>query len=400
MAPTSIRAMVAHDLGIAREWVSDYLRADAGVSVIGVVDGLSQAPESFNRSHADVFVVACSEPSEEALTLVAWAAQNRPDCPVVVLAQESPNGFVRQAFESGADDLVMLPVGADGLEAASREVAFTLQKAVARKPPIEKTDRPGTVICVLGPKGGTGKTLTACNLGVSLADQGNRVVLVDLDLQFGDLALALSLTPESTIYDLAVSGGSLDAEKIEAYMVTHPSGARALLAPVRPDQAGVITIEFLREVYRVLRENYEFVVIDTAPGFPPEVIAAIDASTHVCMIGMLDALSLKNTKLGLETLELMGYDSDRIRLVLNRADSNVGITHSDVVSVLGRPPDVMVPSHRDIARSVNEGKPIALAQKRSEATKAFQGLANIYRATRPAPSGKRGSRSLLTRSKT
>jgi pilus assembly protein CpaE len=148
----------------------------------------------------------------------------------------------------------------------------------------------------------------------------------------------------------------------------------------------------------VLRGSYDYVILDTPPGFTPEVIASIDASSHVCMVGMLDALSLKNTKLGLETLELMGYDAQRVRLVLNRADSSVGITHNDVLSILGRPPDVLVPSHRDITRSVNEGTPIVLSHKRAEAAKAFRALAQLYVSAGTGAAGKQPRRSLLARS--
>jgi pilus assembly protein CpaE len=111
------------------------------------------------------------------------------------------------------------------------------------------------------------------------------------------------------------------------------------------------------------------------------------------MVGTLDSLSLKNTKLGLETLELMGYERDRIRIVLNRADAQVGITRDDVAEVIGRAPDVLVPSHRDVARSVNEGSPIVSSRSRSEAARAFQRLAAIYEG-RPA---RRGARRLLLR---
>jgi pilus assembly protein CpaE len=234
------------------------------------------------------------------------------------------------------------------------------------------------MICVLGPKGGTGKTLTACNLAVSLAKQGSKVAVVDLDLQFGDVGLALGLVPEKTVYDLAKSGGSLDSDKLDAYLTTHSSGVHVLMAPTRPDHAGVVTTEFLREVYATLRASHDYVIVDTPPGFTPEVIASIDSSSHICMVGMLDSLSLKNTKLGLETLELMGYDSDRTRLVLNRADSRVGISRADVVAIVGRTPDVFVPSDRDIPRSINEGSPIVLAKDKSEAARAFRSLAGMY----------------------
>ncbi len=161
-----------------------------------------------------------------------------------------------------------------------------------------------------------------------------------------------------------------------------------LVAPTRPDHAGAITTEFLRDVYAALRSTHDYLIVDTPPGFTPEVIASIDSSSHVCMVGMLDSLSLKNTKLGLETLELMGYDRERTRLVLNRADSRVGISRDDVVAIVGRKPDVFVPSDRDIPRSVNEGKPIVLAGRRSEAAKAYRQLASLYE-TRDATPAKR-----------
>jgi pilus assembly protein CpaE len=240
------------------------------------------------------------------------------------------------------------------------------------------------MITVLGPKGGAGKTLVSCNLGVALAEAGHRVVLLDLDLQFGDVGLALGVPPGKTIYELVMSGGALDAEKLSAYLATHESGLRVLLAPSRPDQASAVSVGFLRELFDVLRASADFVIVDTPPGFTPEVIAAIDAADDLCVVGMLDSLSLKNTKLGLETLELMGVEPERIRLVLNRADSRVGITREDVQAVTGRPPDVLIPSHRDIPRSVNEARPIVGSQPGSDAARAFKSFADSYKGAEGA----------------
>ena len=216
------------------------------------------------------------------------------------------------------------------------------------------------------------------NLCVALASAGRKVAIVDLDLQFGDVGLSLGLAPQRTMFDLIKSGGTLDVEKVEAYLTPHPSGAGVLVAPVRPDQAGAVTDEFLRELYPLLRAGHDFLVVDTPPGFSPEVIASIDSSTDVCLVGMLDSLSLKNTKLGLETLELMGYDRRRIRVVLNRADTNVGVTQDDVAAIVGGRPDVLIPSHRDVVRSINEGSPIVLSRPRSEVAKAYRSLAAGY----------------------
>src|SRR5439155_20840671 len=128
------------------------------------------------------------------------------------------------------------------------------------------------------------------------------------------------------------------------------------------------------DVFANLRAMQDYVVVDTPPGFTPEVIAAIDSSTHVCIVGMLDSPSLKNTKLGLETLELMGYDPGRISLVLNRADTRVGISREDVEAIIGRAPEVFIPSDRQIPISVDEGTPIVIHDERSDAGRAFQAL--------------------------
>jgi pilus assembly protein CpaE len=330
---------------------------------------------------SDVLVVACDEPSEEAVAFVRAASERRPGRPIVVLTGEAENGNVARVFEAGADDLVRLPSqdwwSSDEL---AEQLSFVLEKALARKAgtPISPAES-GRLICVLGPKGGIGKTLTTSNLAASLAERGATVTVVDVDLQFGDVGLALGLSPERTIYDLARSAGAIDAEKLDAYLATHDSGVRVLLAPTRPDQAGAVTPELLTTVYPVLRSMSDYVVVDTPPGFTPEVIASIDSSSDVCLVGMLDSLSLKNTKLGLETLELMGYDEERTRLVLNRADSKVGITAADVAEIVGRRPDVLVPSAREVTRSVNEGIPIVQAQPRSDAARAFRSLAGLYR---------------------
>jgi pilus assembly protein CpaE len=392
----SIKTLVALDEGVDAEAIRAALpESHSDIQIVGLVQGLDETWRILQETTTDMLIVSCNGYSDRALFLVEAAAKQRPDRPIVVLSDGAQNGFVRRLFEAGADDIVLLPESPD-------RVRFTLQKAIARKlgTAVATGAAVGPMICVLGPKGGSGKTVTSTNLTVGLAQKGYSSVLIDLDLQFGDAGLALGVNPDRTIYDLAKSGGSVDSEKIEAYLVSHDSGAKVLLAPTRPDHATVVGVDFLRDVYTALRRSFDYVVVDTPPGFTPEVIASIDSSSHLCLVGTLDSLSLKNTKLGLETLDLMGYDRDQVCLVLNRADSRVGIEREDVTSVIGRVPDVMVPSDREIARSVNEGTPIVLAQERSEAARAFRELVDYYSFVPPpeqSVNGNGGLRSLLRR---
>ena len=374
--------------------VESALQDEPSLDVIGYADYFDDWRE-FLAQQADIVIVGCSANDEGATHMVDRAVKHRPDRPVVVMSEASPNGFLRESFEAGADDVITLPQ-------APEEVAFTLRKVIARRKGLTIPGKPNApLIAILGPKGGTGKTLIAANLAVALAQRDQNVVLVDLDLQFGDIGLALGLSPERTMYDLMKAGPPFDHEKLDRHLIRHSSGVKVLIAPTRPDQASAVSIDYLRDIYAALRTMSDAVIVDTPPGFTPEVIATIDVSSEVCMVGMLDSLSLKNTKLGVETLDLMGYESEQVSLVLNRADSRVGIMPDDVSAIVGRTPDVFVPSDREIPRSINEGTPIVAAKPGSGAAKAFRDLAERYArpsmTTAPAAAPASGMRTLIGR---
>ena len=373
MSASAPRIFAAVEDSFDQSAIREALPVGAPLRIVSLQDAREQASADLQQG-ADLVIVGCSANSDDAVDVIAAAVRQRADRPVVVLYGGSPNGFLTRAFEAGADDLITLPQ-------PPSQLAFALEKALARRRGAASTTTSAPMVTVLGPKGGTGKTLTSCNAAVALALRGTAPVLVDVDLQFGDVGLALGLPPARTIYDLVTAGGSLDADKVDGYLTRHPSGAAALLAPVRPDQAAAVTVPFLRELYEILRARYDVVLVDTPPAFSPEVIASIDSSTALCVVGMLDALSLKDTKIGLETLQQMGYGLNDVTLVLNRADTDVGITARDVEQMLGRPPDVLVPSDRAIPRAVTSGEPIVVAAPKSAAAKAFDELVDRFAVT-------------------
>ena len=381
----SVKTLVGLESGVDRNTVEAVLPTDASVEFAGIVEGLDPLLDVVKRQPVDVVLLACTHGSDAALSFVEEIAHDHPDSALIVLQPMSTNGFMSRAVAAGAEDVVTLPESpghpapADR-ERTSRAVLIAVEKAMARRQrTIARTH--GRMVTVVGPKGGVGKTLISCSLALSLAKAGQRVVIVDLDLQFGDVGLALGVTPGETIYELATSPGSFDEEKLAAFLAEHPTGARVLLAPKRPDQAGAISLEFLHDLYAVLRRTEDWVVVDTPPGFIPEVIASVDASSDVCMVATLDSLSLKNTKLGLETLDRMGFDAHRIKLVLNRADSDIGLARDDAEAITGRSADILVPSDREISRSINEARPIVLSHSRSQASRSLRSLAGAYLGT-------------------
>jgi pilus assembly protein CpaE len=363
--------LVVADSSLSETAIRAALPTSASIRFVQIQDALESAESVLADTAPSVVLVSCSSNQEWGLRVIGDMASVPPGRPIIALYDGNPNGLMDPAFRAGADDLIVLPQPPD-------QLAFLIQKAVARRRGPGSDVRRGAMIAVLGPKGGTGKTITATNLAVALADRGAQPIVVDIDLQFGDVGLALGLRPDKTIYDLITAGGSLDADKIEGFAMRHWSGASALLAPTRPDQAAAVTTGFLRDLFTVLRRSYDFVIIDTAPAFSPEVIVAIDAASQICLVGMLDALSLKDTKLGLETLGQMGYSADDITLVLNRADTSVGISMTDVYELLRKGPDVLVPSDRAIPRALTVGETIYEADPKSGAAIAYGTLAQHY----------------------
>lgn len=370
MSLTGFRFLVLLGDGVDGAAIRAALPPTAPVQTSPLREAALRMPVLLEEAAPDVVLVA-SDDLNSMLGVIRDLASREPDVPIAVLYGGNPdNGFVGTAFEAGAEDVIVLPQ-------PPRELSFAIEKAIARRRgPHQGALAP--MIAVLGPKGGTGKTLTACNLAVALASLGQRPVVVDIDLQFGDVGLALGLRPDKTIYDLAVAPGDLDGDKVDSFLTAHPSGARALLAPTRPDQAAAVAISFLRKVFELLRGRYDFVIVDTPPAFSPEVITAVDSASHLCLVGMLDVLSLKDTKIGVETLARMGYDPSELTVVLNRADTSVGIAQGDVEQLLGRAPDVLIPSDRAIPKAITAGRTIIEAEPKSGAARGFSDLAEEY----------------------
>ena len=376
------RITIALAEGLGPETLGHLVGDDSPVTVVSIVAASAVNAVAIDDRRIDAVLCVSPGADVDTMAFVTAMTEQHPWLPIVVAC--SPLASVREILAAGASDVVALLDREQGIDATTAQyVAFTLEKVMAQRGTAGNGDSRGDVITVLGPKGGTGKTLTTCNLAVTLAQAGKQVTIVDLDLQFGDVGLSLGLDPVHTIHDLAAAGGTIDADKLEAYLTPHSSGVRTLLAPVRPDQADIVTPDFVREVLAALRLISDVVIVDTPPGFTPAVIASIDSSTSMCLVSMLDSLSLKNTRVALDTLELMGYGDDSLQLVLNRADSDVGVQARDVEALLGRRPDILIPSSRTITRAVNEGTPIVATDPSSEAARAFGALAQTYGGAAP-----------------
>ncbi|HEY6032068.1 MAG TPA: hypothetical protein VIU44_15965, partial [Gaiellaceae bacterium] len=197
---------------------------------------------------------------------------------------------------------------------------------------------------------------------------------LDLDLQFGDAAIMLGVEPEKTIYDLVVAPGELDSEKLAGYVTKHVSGLDMLPAPLRPEDAELVTEAKLGRLLEVARETYDVIVVDTSPFFHGPMLATLDRTDELLMVCGLDVPTLKNVRLSLQTLELLSFPQQRIRFLLNRANSKVGLKKREVESALGVKIGVEVPSDRAVPISVNRGNPAVLSDAGCDFSKSMRTL--------------------------
>ena len=242
-------------------------------------------------------------------------------------------------------------------------------------PPLPTPPTTGRVITTLSSKGGVGKSFVASNISLLLSGRAS-VAVVDLDLQSGDLAIMLQLTPGKTICDAAADLAHLDADALKSYLTKHQWGPSFLPAPVDPAGADSVTAEQVQQIIGMLKERYDYVVIDTPPSFSDHVLTAVDESDLVIAITTMDVPSIKNLRLAIQTLSILGVSRDRLRVVLNRADSRVGLDQRDVEKTLDARVDVPIPSSREVPLSINRGTPIVLEYPKSPVTHALVKLAD------------------------
>lgn len=294
---------------------------------------------------------------------------------VTVLAQALRSG-IREV--TAADDLT-------GLADAARRSRDLSQRVAGHA--IEGT-HDGRVITVFSAKGGVGKTTLSTNIGAYLASTGAKVLVVDLDLAFGDVAISLQLLPQNSISDLMSMTGHLDEQGLQSVVTHHESGLDAAAAPAEPSDADRIPGQAIGELIRVAKRSYDYIIVDTPPAFTEHVLAAFDISDLLVLIATLDIPAVKNLRLTLDTLDLLGNPRESRIVVLNRGDAKVGLRAEDVVAAIRQEIAIMVPSSTAVPASVNRGVPIVLDEPKHAVSTAIKGLVDRYLRL-PAP-GKDG----------
>lgn len=334
---------------------------------------------ALNQELTEVLILGPDVPVDEALRFATVMNVRFPELSVILAAEPDPD-FILQAMRAGIRDI--LSPGSDPaqirvlLERANQ--SFASRYRVQAAPPMTESNK-GLVIGVFSPKGGVGKTTIATNLAIGLGKIAPMsVVIVDLDLQFGDVASGLYLDPQHTVTDAVSPAASQDSLVLKAFLTVHPGGIYAVCAPPTPVDADEITPDQVSRLLEQLSEQFQYVVVDTAPGLPEIGLAAMEQCTDVVWVSGMDIPSVRGLRSGLEVLRQLEILPETRHVVLNMADSKLGLTVQDLESTIGAPVDVSIPRSRAVALSTNRGIPVLQESVKDPATKSLNQLVDRF----------------------
>jgi len=365
-------------------WTAESLSPAISPDVTVVADLVALRRLLAEDPHEELVVIGPDVEMGVVADLMATARVQHPALGVVLVRRRLDTATLKEAIKAGVREVVKAD-DLSGLTAACESsIELTRQVRGEDGQPSAVRGTLGRLVTVFSAKGGCGKTTVSTNVAAALAKSGRSVCLVDLDLAFGDVAIALQLFPERGIADLAAQSSRLDRTSVAAAVTHHSTNLDTILAPVEPGAAETVSAELVVELLQLLKTVYDVVVVDTPPAFTDQVLAAFDASDHIAMLTTLDIPALKNLKLSLETLDLLGYSRERWHVVLNRADSKVGLAIQDVEKTLSLPIAAQIPSSRAVPASVNRGTPIVHDSPGHPVSVAIRRLADSLVADAPA----------------
>ena len=343
------------------------------------LEGVAQLEAHLNGPTVVVFGPGMADGASvaEAAPLLS----TRPAVGGVLISDALSTELLQSALRAGFKDVLTAPVGRDELHTTIERIAAALPGVslpTAITPRAEDDPR-ARMITVFSTKGGAGKSVLATNIAVSLAKQESRpVILVDADLQFGDVSVMLKLAPRHTIVDAVSSLDKLDPGLLRRLLVEHePSGLLVLSAPLEPAFADQIQAKQMIQVIEMLRTMGAYVIVDTPAHFNDVVLGLIEESDDVLLVAGLDIPNIKNVRIGLQTLRLLNTPMHKIRLVLNRANSKVKLDVAEVERTLQVKAESRIPSDVSVPQSVNKGEPIVLDAPRSGPARAIEELVKL-----------------------
>lgn len=397
MAVDKIRVLIVDDIAETRENVRKLLQFESDVDVVGTARSGREGIQLSTEVDPDVVLMDINMPDIDGISATEEIRQKSPHIQVVILSVQGDQNYMRRAMLAGARDFLTKPPMGDELISAIKragEMAHTeREKGSKQKMAVSPGGASsmmagfasvanGKIITVYSPKGGTGCTTIAVNLAIALNNEDTRAVIVDANLQFGDVSVFVNEQGKNTILELAPRIDDLEPDVVEEILVKHEaSGIRILGAPQRPEMAEKVSSDQFAKVLRMLQRMYSYVIVDTSPILTDVLLSTIDITDIILLVTTQEIPAIKNARLFLDLVHTMGINKDRIVFAMNRYDKRIGITPERVSDNLKHEISATIPLEEKVAiTAVNRGIPFMLDNKTQAIGKGILSLAEAVRA--------------------
>jgi pilus assembly protein CpaE len=331
-----------------------------------------------DQEQPQVLILGPEVAVDDAIRLATILNVQLPDLSVIMVSEPDP-AFLLQAMRAGIRDILSPTAEPAQIRILLERACQSFASRNRNNEPNQADNNKGLVIGVFSPKGGVGKTTIATNIAIGLGKIAPMsVVIVDLDLQFGDVASGLYLDPEHTVTDAVSNSASQDTLVLKAFLTVHPGSIYALCAPKNPVEADDITPEQITRLLEQLANEFQYVVVDTAPGLPEIGLAAMEQCTDVVWVSAMDIPSVRGLRSGLDILRRLNILPESRHVVLNMTDAKLGLTVQDVESTIGAPVDISIPRSRAVAFSTNLGIPVLQEARKDPAVKGLKQLVERF----------------------
>jgi pilus assembly protein CpaE len=392
----NIRVIIVDDVPETRENIRKLLQFESDIEVAGVAATGREGIQLARDILPDVVLMDINMPDMDGITATENIREELPHIQIVILSVQGDPNYMRRAMLAGARDFLTKPPMVDELIAAIRragKMAHDERQKSEERYPVDprgtgmqgETPRQsaayGKVIVVYSPKGGVGCTTLTTNLAVTLHNSETPVVVVDGNLQFGDLTIVLNERGKNSIVDLAPRVDELDPEIVDEVLITHrATGVKILAAPQRPEYAEAVTGDQFGKIVAFLRRMYSYVIVDAESSLSEIVLSAFDASSMVVLIANQDIPSINDSRLFLDLKDVIGIEKDRVLFVLNKFDKRITITPESIGENLRHEVSLVIPvDERVVVPSINRGSPFILQDKKRPISKAILTLAETIR---------------------
>jgi len=366
----NIRILIVDDILETRENVRKLLQFESDLEVIGHAATGGEAITMAEEHRPDVILMDINMPDADGIAASQTITERVPGTQVIIMSVQSEADYLRRAMLAGARDFLMKPFSGDELVEAVRNVYDTRPMPVAPARSLDmasasgladdrsRQQRLGKVLAVFSPKGGIGCTTVAVNTAAALAKAGNKTLLIDGSLQFGDVGVMLNLKSSASIVDLVERLDDLDYDLISSVMLTHDSGLHVLLAPPRPEMAELVTADAVKTLLEVIKTMFDFVIIDTSTSLDGVNIALLDLADRIILVTQQNLPSLKNVSRFFDLSEVLEYEREKVTLVINHASKRMNITVKDIEDTLKWPATAVFPEDPAAYDAADQGRPL------------------------------------------